>query len=423
MNGLRFFLKDPKAKVETPVMFSYIYASERVKSTTKQKIKPRAWNQTAQSVRKNFTEYSDVQKELTRIKIIISETIQNLTTKYSSLPTKEELKRILVRRVFMEDVILDTTSLWDYFDYFIGKLYKRKNVTTNRPIAKSTICTYNQTLEILKRFEEETGNVLSFLTLSNEIYDNLIEYLEEEEYSVNTIGKHIKNLKSVINRAKTEDNIPVSESYNSNYWKVFKRDKSADEIVFLNEAELKELEEMDLPKFSDLDKARDIFLIAAWTGLRISDIKDIEKSNIDLEEGILEIRTIKSDSFAVVPMIKIVENILIKHNYKAPKISSPVINKKIKTLCSRIESLNQEIFVIEQKGGIIVKNKYRKFERVGTHTGRRSFASNFYRQGFPAQQIMAATAHKKEKDFFKYIGVTKGELSKDFAKKLKKKYG
>jgi site-specific recombinase XerD len=423
MNGLRFFLKDPKAKVETPLMFSYIYAGERVKSTTKQKIKPRAWNQTAQSVRRNFTEYSDVQKELTRIEIVISEAIQSLTSKYSSLPPKEELKRLLNRRIFMEDVILDTTSLWDYFDYFISKLSKRKNPTTNRPIAKSTISAYNQTLQILKSFEEETGNVLSFLTLSNQTYDNLIEFLEEEEYSVNTLGKHIKNLKCVLNRAKTEDNIPISESYNSNYWKVYKRDKSADEIVFLNEAELKELVEMDLPKFSIADRTRDIFLIGAWTGLRISDIIEIEKSNIHLEEGVLKIRTAKSDSFVVVPMIRTIEDILIKYDFKAPKISKPVINKEIKILCSRIESLNEEIFVVEQKGGKLLKGKFKKFEKVGTHTGRRSFASNFYRQGYPAQQIMAATGHKKEKDFYKYIGVTKGELAMDFAKEIKKKYG
>ncbi|PQJ79404.1 tyrosine-type recombinase/integrase [Polaribacter porphyrae] len=423
MNGLRFFLKDPKVKVETPVMFSYIYAGERVKSTTKQKIKPRAWNQTAQCVRKNFTEYSDVQKELTRIKIVISETIQNLTNKYSSLPPKEELKRILVRKMFMEDVILDTTSLWDYFDYFISKLSKRKNPITNRPIAKSTISAYNQTLQIIKSFEEETGNVMSFLTLSNHTYDNLIEFLEEEEYSANTIGKHIKNLKCVLNRAQTEDNIPISESYNSNYWKVFNIDKSPDEIVFLNEVELKQLEEMNLQKFSIADKARDIFLIGAWTGLRISDIIEIKKTNIDLEKGVLKIRTAKSDSFVVVPMIKIIEDILIKHDFKAPKISRPVINKEIKVLCSSIESLNEEIFIVEQKGGKLLKNKFKKFERVGTHTGRRSFASNFYRQVYPAQQIMAATGHKKEKDFYKYIGVTKGELAMDFAKEIKKIYG
>tara|TARA_R110002050_G_scaffold299775_1_gene466356 strand:- start:17536 stop:18810 length:1275 start_codon:yes stop_codon:yes gene_type:complete len=424
MARLRFFLKDPNAKVETPIMFSYSYAGQRVKSTTKQKIKPRAWNQTSNSVRKNYTEYSFVQEELNRIDIVVRETTRNLTSKHLSLPPSGELKRILNRSLFREDVIFDITSLWDYFEHFIEKLSKKKNPRTNLPISKSTICTYNQTYNILKNFEDKTGNVFSFLTLSNELYDELILFLEEDlGFSVNTVGKHIKNLKSVINTANLEDNIPVSDSYNVRYWKVFKREKSAEEIVFLNELELDELREMSLTDFSELDKARDIFLIGAWTGLRISDIKQIQKSNIDLENGLLKIRTRKTDTFITAPIVKVIREILIKHNFRAPNISEQKVNKKIKILCSKIESLNEEILIKEQVGGKIIKNKFKKFEKVGTHTGRRSFASNLYRQDIPIQQIMAVTGHKKEKDFFKYIGITKGELSIGLAKKMKLKYG
>ena len=44
-----------------------------------------------------------------------------------------------------------------------------------------------------------------------------------------------------------------------------------------------------------------------------------------------------------------------------------------------------------------------KAEAVSTHTARRSFASNLYRQGIPSITIMAITGHRSERQFLKYI--------------------
>ena len=47
-----------------------------------------------------------------------------------------------------------------------------------------------------------------------------------------------------------------------------------------------------------------------------------------------------------------------------------------------------------------------KWEMIGTHTARRSFATNAYKAGIPSITIMAITGHRTETAFLKYIKVT-----------------
>ena len=57
------------------------------------------------------------------------------------------------------------------------------------------------------------------------------------------------------------------------------------------------------------------------------------------------------------------------------------------------------------------------------HTGRRSFATNMYKRGFPTIAIMRLTGHTTEANFLKYIKVTSEEhaamMSEEFYKAMK----
>lgn len=52
---------------------------------------------------------------------------------------------------------------------------------------------------------------------------------------------------------------------------------------------------------------------------------------------------------------------------------------------------------------------YKKYQLVGMHTGRRSFATNMYKRGFPTIGIMKLTGHTTESNFLKYIKVSPEE--------------
>ena len=50
-----------------------------------------------------------------------------------------------------------------------------------------------------------------------------------------------------------------------------------------------------------------------------------------------------------------------------------------------------------------------KWTRIGSHSGRRSAATNMFLAGIPALRIMKITGHKTEAAFMHYIGLTKEE--------------
>jgi integrase len=91
------------------------------------------------------------------------------------------------------------------------------------------------------------------------------------------------------------------------------------------------------------------------------------------------------------------------------------LNEYLKDICKQVKSLNVPIYLTEIKGNIKVEKEYKKYEKVSTHTARRSFATNLFNEGFPTHLIMKVTNHKTESAFLKYIKIA----PKDSAKLLK----
>lgn len=423
MARFRFFLLTPKNKKEVPIFLSITYSGNRAKVKTKQKINPKAWNKSSSSVRKNWTEYTEVQNLLNKIELKAKKIINEFVEKGQSIPAPKELKKIVENKLFAQNDDEVKTSFWEFFEDFIEKLKHKKNAITGRPISKGTIESYNQTFVTFQKFEKDTGSILSFITLSNKTYDDIILYLEEGlNFAPNTVGKHIKNFKSVINSAKSKKQITISDDYNEKYWSVIKQVRSADEIVFLTEDELDELWKLDLSKNKTLEVSRDIFLIGAWTALRIIDIVKLTKEHINEERGVIHFQPQKTNRQVSIPIHPVVIEILEKYDNVAPKLAEPTVNENIKLACKKIKSLHKKVDRKEIKGNKQEMVEYKRYEKVTTHTGRRSFASNMYKRHIPIQQIMAITGHKKEADFFRYIGVTNDEHAQGLSAKFKEWY-
>lgn len=421
MARISFYLFDSNKSGETPIYMSVTYNGNRAKLKTKQKIKPKAFNKG--KVRKNWTEYTDLQKELERIELIAKRKIKELIEKFGAIPPPSELKKILEENFFGNNNSINQKSFWDFYIDFIKKLPSRKSPKTGKPISKNTVDSYSQTYKVLKKFEEDTGNILSFLTLSNSTYNDFVCYLENVmNFVPNTVGKHVKNFKSVINNARDEYGIVVSSAYRDKYWKVQKQIRAAEEIVFLNETELNELSEFDLSYDTQLDKARDIFLVGAWTGLRISDIVKLNEKHLSEDNSYFTIRTKKTDKAVTVPAHPLILKLLKKYNGSIPKMPEQKVNSKIKEVCKMLETMNSHISQRFIQGNTEKDISFRKYEKVTTHSARRSFASNMFKKELPVQYIMAMTGHKKEEDFYRYIGVTHDEMLKIVVAKFKEWY-
>ena len=74
-----------------------------------------------------------------------------------------------------------------------------------------------------------------------------------------------------------------------------------------------------------------------------------------------------------------------------------------------LAEINDEVLIKEVIGGIAVSKKYKKYQLIRNHTGRRSFATNMYLMSASTIGIMKITGHKTELNFLKYIKITREE--------------
>ena len=98
-------------------------------------------------------------------------------------------------------------------------------------------------------------------------------HLKEKGNSVNTIAKHLRQLRTLVNEAINQGYIP-SDAYPFRKFKI-KQEKGRKE--FLTPDELKRLENLDVDK--KLRHVLDAFLFCCYTGLRFSDFCQLSPAN------------------------------------------------------------------------------------------------------------------------------------------------
>lgn len=156
-----------------------------------------------------------------------------------------------------------------------------------------------------------------------------------------------------------------------------------------------------------LEKVRDMFVLSCNLGQRFSDMIRIDKSCFDRH-----IFTIVQQKTGVSARVDIEQmsldrnttyKILEKYNYKSP-ITTDIscYDRYLKELLQYIgfkELIKRETKV---NGHIEVKHEP-KWKLVGSHTARRTFATNNVLRGHKTSDIRRATGHKSESAFEKYI--------------------
>ena len=329
--------------------------------------------------------------------------------------SKPLVKGILKERItnYLNNKTAIPETFLEFFEDYITRSKDRINVNTGKKISVTTLTNYKRTFNLLKEFNEKVMKI-DFDNIDILFYEKFTAYLQKEYgFSGNTIGKHIKIIKTVLNNA-VEKGVNKNFAYKSKQFKIIKEETEA---VYLNEQELKQISDLDLSANKRLEKARDLFIIGCYTGLRYSDYSRLTKNDIVEFDGkeMFKIRTKKTDTPILIPILPQVKKILDKYD-TLPKISNQKLNSYIKEVCKLVPDLNKTITKTETKNGLRVTKKVEKYKLITTHTARRSFATNMYKRGIPANVIMAITGHKTEKMFLKYIRATQNEKVIDFVR-------
>ncbi len=300
---------------------------------------------------------------------------------------------------------------------FIENAPNRRD-SSGRNITKKTIYQYGQLQRQLKLFtKKKRKRDWTIPELDQKFYDMFVSHMYEEGYMLNTVGKHIKNLKVIIN------SLPLAlrsecELVNSRMCK-----KLTEEIdnVYLTERELELLYLYDFSNDHAMDQVRDWFLCLCWTGSRYSDLGKINSSYI--KNGMFQFRQQKTNSLVVIPVHPVVRRILDKYNGTIPPpITNQKFNHTLKRVCQAIGLTNIET-IKHTIGGKLIESRVPKYELISSHTGRRSFASNMYLRDVPSITIMQITGHKTEAAFLKYIKITPEQHATKMGKIFESLYG
>jgi integrase len=376
----------------------YNYNYSRFKYSTGESINPKNWNFNVQRVKasKNYPQHPEFNARLDKLENGINNVFRRLLND-GIQPNNAILKKEL--EIELSGNILKPKKQ-TFFNFIENHINESLNLKK-----EGTIKVYNTTFKYLKEYSAKNKPV-DFENINIEFYNNYTTFLSKEHsLSANTVGKHIKTIKSFMNEA-TERGINQNLEFRN---KKFKTIREISDTVYLGLKELERIENLSLSASPRLDKVRDLFLIGCFTGLRFSDFTQINEENINFEKSMLFIRTQKTSERVAIPLHKTVRTILAKYKNKLPKaFSNQIMNNYIKEIAS-LANIKEVTETTITRGGIIEKTALPKFNLVTTHTARRSFATNLYLADVPTISIMKITGHKTERAFMSYIRITQEE--------------
>ena len=302
-------------------------------------------------------------------------------------------------------------TLLECYKWYYTHFEKNPLPTTKRPLAKGTIKSYKTSYEVLKDFH---GNVyaLSYDKITIGFYYDFLEFLKDKGFSNNYISNHIKMLKTIMNYA-WEHKFHRNLDFKS---KAFTKISEDVPSIYLDENELEAINQLKLT--GRMDNARDMFIIASYTGLRVSDFNRLTKEHIKKDGDLkyIEIKTQKTGKTVVIPINRIVQKILDKRNGQPPKkMPEQNLNNLLKKIGASAK-INEKVRIEKTVGGAKIIIEKQKYDLITNHTARRSFCTNAYKSGMPTYDIMAISGHTSEKTFYRYIQISRLDKLRKTAK-------
>jgi integrase len=405
-NGVvRFSFKDPihileASKKKESLIFLHFSYGRRFKYSTGYKSCFENWDFEKQKIKETKSNIINARE--------VNEFLSNIEN-----AIKKEYSRLIA-----ENIIVTNDVLKQFLDNFLNKNIKSEKVVPitffdfadaylelkKKGITKITHTSYNQTLKKVKAFSVANNLKIDFNSFDKTFALSFITYLEELDLALNTITKHIKNLKTFLaeaNRKRFIDNV----DFNLSDFNLKAEETTA---IYLTESELGLMLNKDFSKYPQLELARDIFLIGCYTGQRISDYNGLTKESIKRINGIdyFKIKQKKTKAEVQCPITKEIREIMDKRYDGNPpkKMFDQLLNRCIKEVGQAIE-LNEPIEYSITRGGMVVKDFIPKYKLIHSHTARRSFCTNMYKKKMPSIDIMHFSGHQTEKEFYKYIRI------------------
>ena len=244
---------------------------------------------------------------------------------------------------------------------------------------------------------------LDFKDITYTLLRDFEVHLKEKGNSVNTIAKHLRQLRTLVNEAINQGYIP-SDAYPFRKFKI-KQEKGRKE--FLTPDELKRLENLDVDK--KLRHVLDAFLFCCYTGLRYSDFCQLTPENIIRVNGKrwLYFKSVKTDVEIRLPLHLLFEG----------KALAVLERYDIVTDFAKIGPNSEANKYLVQLAALARIRKH-----ITYHTARHTCATLLVHQGVPITTVQKLLGHTSVRTTEVYSEVLSNTIIRDLkAVKRKKK--
>jgi integrase len=414
MGTIRFNLRTDKTNHQgkSPVELIYQVEGQRKYHGTGLSILPIYWDQSKQKA--VYIEPKTVKKQLPQLEKALYMTAKEIEGfNYELVSFRTEISKIedrfkLDRKPYTCSMVIEklkqdrmkTTAkeskssvLFDFMTEYISA-----NEATR---AKGSLSVYKALKSHLEAFQKATGKRITFDSIDFQFFERFQGFLIKERGLNNTtVAKQLSTVKTFLNYAKARG-IAISSNYRD-----FKIKREPLEVIALTNDEFETLYKLDLQSNKRLSGVRDVFCFSCVTGLRYSDLAQLKREHIKTDEIKLTIK--KTKELLTIPLTHYSIEILKKYADQSrplPIISNQKMNQYLKELC-KLAKIDERIEIVRYRGVKREANTYPKYELVGVHTGRKTFATVSLERGMSAEEVMAITGHKDYKSFKRYVKVT-----------------
>lgn len=394
-----FNLKEPKKeKGKTLILFSAYFKNEGKKFvySTGEYISPDDWDFDLRQPA-NLTG----RKEKTKALKSINTQIKRYSSFFDELVASYKLSE---RELIISNIKDDFDNKFKrtkaisnkFFHVYELFLESKRNDFTDDANSPTTIKRYEYNKQHLIDFQESRGKKIHFNQITKSFYNDFIKYcVFEKKHSANTLKRNMGMFKTFLYWAFDE-----GHTYKLDFQK-FKMPKGHDtDEVALSYEQVQEVLLHDLSKNKRLERVRDLFVFGCTTGMRISNYGKIKKR--DIEEGFIKVVEVKDNSkYLKIPLNEISTFILEKYEYNLPSISTQKFNEYIKDVFELL-GYTAEVKKTLKIGNEVIEKQIPFYERISSHTARRSFITIMKNKKVPDKIIMSYTGHKDLKNFNKY---------------------
>jgi integrase len=284
-------------------------------------------------------------------------------------------------------------SFFSVYDIF---LKEKKEDRTDEANSTSTIKRYEYNKALLESFEKHINKKLHFNKIDKKFYNAFLSYcISEKKHSTNTLSRNIGLFKTFMYWS-----LENGYTYKSEF-KEFKNIKKeiTDEIALTLE-QVTEIFNHDFSKNPRLERVRDLFVFGCVTGMRYSNYSKVRKT--DISDNFIKVRDEKNNAKTLtIPLNDYSSFILKKYDYKLPKITNQKFNEYIKEVIEKV-GYKDDIKKTFKIGKEIIETISPFYDRISSHSARRSFITIMKNKKIPDKVIMSYTGHKSLEVFNQY---------------------